>query len=263
MFGYEERGIVGKSYTILLPERLRNQDQKAWQQFFKTGMLSNSKKPFETIALRKNGSEFPIEITFSGWKVAGQHCFSFMRDITERKRVEKELINTKDFLENIYNTTPDVLMVSDEKGYVISVNKAVEKMLGFTQEELIGKHTSELFPKDEKHAQIGAKIITELRKKGVLKSFEANWLRKDGSLCPIELNITMLQDRDGNRVGGVATIRDITERKQHEEALREREERFRTIAESSPMQLLLQTAAGRSFIVINQLKEFMVILQRS
>ena len=54
------------------------------------------------------------------------------------------------------------MMVSDEKGYVISVNKAVEKMLGFNQEELIGKHTSELFPNDEKHAQIGSKIITDV-----------------------------------------------------------------------------------------------------
>jgi len=64
-------------------------------------------------------------------------------------------------------------------------------------------------------------------------------------LCPIELNITMLQDRDGNRVGGVATIRDITERKQHEEAVREREERFRAIAESSPDAIITADGSGK------------------
>ena len=86
MFGYEEKGIVGKSYTMLLPERLRDQDQKAGQKFLETGMLSIYKQPLETIALRKDGSEFPVEITFSSWKVQGQYCFSFiMRDITERK----------------------------------------------------------------------------------------------------------------------------------------------------------------------------------
>ena len=245
ILGYEGKEVLGKSYSMLIPERLRGKDNGMRQNYLKTGRLTNHKKPFLTIALRKDGSECPVESTLSSWEIKGQHFLSvIIRDITERKQAEKELIKTKDFLESIYNTTPDVLMVSDEKGSVLSVNKAVEKMLGFTQEELIGKHTSELFPNDKKHIQIGSNIITTLRKKGVIKSFEANWLRKDGSLCPIELNITMLQDRDGNRLGGVATIRDITERKQHEEALREREERFRTITESSLDAIITTDSSG-------------------
>ena len=114
---------------------------------------------------------------------------SSIRDISRRKRAEEELSTTKDFLENIYDTAFDAIMVSDEKGYVLRVNKAAEKMFGVNQEELIGKHSSELFPQDEKHPQIGFKMITELREKGFIKSFEANCLRKDGSLCPVELNI--------------------------------------------------------------------------
>jgi len=204
------------------------------------------KRPKESVAKRKDGTKFPAEFTVSNWKVRDKYYFGgSMRDISEQKRAEEELINTKDFLENIYNTTPDVLTVSDEKGYVIGVNKAAEKMLGFSQKELIGKHTSELFPKDEKHAQIGSKMITELREKGFIKSLEANWVRKDGSLCPVELNITVLQDRDGKRVGAVAAIRDFTERKQHEEVLRESEERFRTIAESSTDAIITADSSGK------------------
>jgi PAS domain S-box-containing protein len=166
-------------------------------------------------------------------------------DITERKRAEQVVKTTKDFLESVYNTTPDVIMVSDEKGYVTSVNKSVNKMLGFRPEQLIGKHTSELFPNDEKHNQIASEIITTLRSKGAIRRFDANWLRKDGRLCPIELNITMLQNKDGKRVGAVAAIRDMSERKRQEQGVREREERFRTLAESSNDAIITADSSGK------------------
>ena len=56
-------------------------------------------------------------------------------DYAHPKLMAKELVSPKDFLENIYDTTPDGIMVSDNKGYIIRVNRALEKMLGFSQEE--------------------------------------------------------------------------------------------------------------------------------
>jgi len=154
-------------------------------------------------------------------------------DYAHPKLMAKEPVSPKDFLENIYDTTPDGIMVSDNKGYIIRVNRALEKMLGFSQEELIGKHTGEMSPNDEKHMGIGLKMLTELRAEGFIKNFEAYWSRKDGSLCPIELNVSLLKDSNGNRTGSVAIIRDISERKKAEEALRESDERFRSLIEQA------------------------------
>ena len=154
-------------------------------------------------------------------------------DYEHLKLTAKELVSPREFLENIYDTTPDGIMVSDTKGYITRVNRALEKMLGFTQEELIGKHTGEMSPKDEKHMEIGMKMLTELRAEGCIKNFEAYWSRKDGSLCPIELNIALLRDRDGNKAGSVAIIRDISERKKSEEALRESDERFHALIQQA------------------------------
>ncbi len=214
MLGYPREHLLSRPFLDFIhPEDHHKNDEEVARLV--SGKLTVD---FENRYIHKDGT-----IRTFSWTAAPlpekELWYCIGRDVTERKRAEKELINNKYFLENIYNTTPDVIMVSDEKGYVISVNKAVEKMLGFSQKELIGKHTSELFPQDELHAQIGLKMITDLREIGFIKSLEANWLRKDGSLCPIELNITMLQDRAGKRMGGIAAIRDFTERKRMEHEL--------------------------------------------
>jgi PAS domain S-box-containing protein len=137
----------------------------------------------------------------------------------QRHQAEEELISTRDFLENIFSTTADGIMVSDARGYLVRVNTALEKMLGFSRDELAGKHTAELGPQDEHHYEIGMHMLTDLREKGFINNFEAEWLRKDGTLCPIELNISRLQDRAGTNVGAVSVIRDISERKQIEKEL--------------------------------------------
>jgi len=134
--------------------------------------------------------------------------------VIQRHQAEQELVKTRDFLENIFNTTADGIMVSDARGYLVSVNRALEKMLGFSGDELIGKHTSELGPQDEHHYELGMHMLTDLREKGFINNFEAEWLRKDGTLLPIELGISRLQDRAGTNLGAVSVIRDISERKQ-------------------------------------------------
>jgi PAS domain S-box-containing protein len=137
----------------------------------------------------------------------------------QRHQAEQELISTRDFLENIFSTTADGIMVSDASGYVVEVNDGLEHMLGFSREELKGKHTAELGPQDEHHLEIGIRMMTDLREKGLISNFEAEWYKKDGTLCPIELNITRLRDRAGTNLGAVSVIRNISERKQTQQEL--------------------------------------------
>jgi PAS domain S-box-containing protein len=247
IFGYDAKEALDKPVTMLMPQgAVMEKYNKAKENVLERGASIFGKKPKEIIARRKDGSIFPVESSMTNWEIGDSYYFGgIFRDISERKRTERELITTKDFLDNIYNTTPDVILVSDEKGYVISVNKAVEKMFGFKQKDLIGKHASEFYPDDEKHTQAGFKAMIGLKKKGFVKNMGVDWIKKDGSLCPAGLNITMLQDRDENRLGSVATIRDISERRQHEKALRDREERFRSIAESSPDAIFISDCRGQ------------------
>jgi PAS domain S-box-containing protein len=140
----------------------------------------------------------------------------------KKREAEREIAESRDFLENIFNTMPNVIMVTNKSGYIIRVNKAIESMLGIPVGKFFGKHTAELAPQDEKHQFIAIKLMSALRERGHLKAFEAEWLRKDGSLCPVEMNITMMKNQEGNRIGSVSVVQEISERKKAEEELKNR-----------------------------------------
>ena len=134
------------------------------------------------------------------------------RDITEMKKAENGNRETRVFLETVFNTSIDGIMVADRMGSVVKVNKAIEHMLGFQEDELIGKYTIELGPEDEVHQIMRERMIGDLLDEGHVKNWETVWYRKDGSLCPIEINITFLKDPEGNVSGAVAVIKDVSEK---------------------------------------------------
>lgn len=131
----------------------------------------------------------------------------------ERKKTENKLKEAREFLENIFNTSADGIMTTDHKGFITMANEAIEKMLGYSQDELIGKHTAELSPKGKNYQERAKKFISKLYEASTVAEFEPIWLGKDGSLVDVEMTIAVLKDKEGTITGAVAGIRDITERK--------------------------------------------------
>ena len=95
MFGYDENEVTGRSLTILMPERYRAAHLQGLERFQSTGEARVMGRPVELHGRRKDGAEFPIELSLSTWKTDGQQFFSgIIRNITERKRAEEELKRT-------------------------------------------------------------------------------------------------------------------------------------------------------------------------
>jgi PAS domain S-box-containing protein len=155
-----------------------------------------------------------------------------IRDITNRKQAEKEIKEARDFLEKIFNAAPDGIMVCDAEGYIQRTNKAVEGMLGYTQEEMQGVHTSELSSQEADHYEMGIRFVETLFENGFVENHESVHVKKDGSLCYLERNATLITDEKGNRIRSIVGIRDITERKMVELELIESEGKFRRLVES-------------------------------
>jgi PAS domain S-box-containing protein len=147
---------------------------------------------------------------------------------------DAELRAAKDFLEKVFRTCPDGIIVTDFQGIIQRVNQAVETMLGYCQEELIGRHMAELTVPDAEHMAVAADMMGIMRLDGFVENYEAHVLKKDGTICTAEFSGTYMHDEAGAVKGAIGTLRDITERKKIELALQESEQRFRTIAELSP-----------------------------
>jgi len=192
-------------------------------KLFEDGIITR----FENAWIRKDGSIVEIEINAALLKDSDgttTGAVASVRDITERKRVEREIREARDFLENIFKTSADGIIITDPQGTITGVNNAVEKMLGYTQEELIGKHVAEFSSTTKQYREEGQTMIAQLMEEGSVTEMERMWNRKDGTVVNIEVNMSLLRDKDGTIRGAVGGVRDITERKRVEREIREARE---------------------------------------
>jgi PAS domain S-box-containing protein len=154
-------------------------------------------------------------------------------DITDRKQKHE----IKERLSSIVESSLDAIFSISVDREIISWNKGAETMYGYTEQEVLGKKPEFLLPQNKKD-----EVQNYLP--GILKGHSINHLqtkrvRKDGSLVDISLSVNPLRDEKGQITGASTIARDITESKQKERALKENEEKYRTIFENSGDSLLL------------------------
>ncbi len=238
--------ITGETITFD-EEFFKEAKRLVYEELFEEGKIVN----WETYYLRKDRKIVPVEMNITYlYNKKGEIVGSvgINRDITERRKAEKKIVETRDFLENIFKTAADGIIVSNPEGYITMVNEAVEKMLGYSRDELIGKHPRELGIKGNEHDRKREEFIRSLQEDGNVIGFEHTWVKKDGSFIDIGMNITFLKDIQENITGAVASVRDITERKKTEIEIKETkdflENTFRTSADG------IYTADGKGYITM-------------
>jgi PAS domain S-box-containing protein len=102
LFGYSSNEAIGKPITIVMSEWARENHQKAMKRMVAAGMTESIGKPFEFTGMKRDGTEFPVELSFSVWKTANKTFFTgMMRDITDRKRTEMELRDSEEKYRNV------------------------------------------------------------------------------------------------------------------------------------------------------------------
>ncbi len=167
-------------------------------------------------------------------------------DITDRKRAEEALEQSEANYRQLHEAMRDPFARTDLKGRFLDFNLAFRELLGYSEEELVGKSLRTITPR-KWHAREKTIIAEQVRTRGFSAVYEKECIRKDGSIIPVELRTMLVRGADGNPTGMSAIIRDISERKGADLALQqarddlERRVRERTAELESSRQALAQS----------------------
>ncbi|MBW2651343.1 MAG: PAS domain S-box protein, partial [Deltaproteobacteria bacterium] len=194
-------------------------------------------RTLEVEHVRKDGSVIWVEMKMSATLDQSGRWIGILgvtRDITERKQAEKTQRESEKKYRELFEKSEDAILII-HNGKFVDCNQAAIKMLRYNRkDELLNMHPSELSPEKQPDGKLSFAKADELMKtafKNGSHRFEWYHKKSDGEIFPVEVLLTVISDDEKNQI--LHTVwRDITERKQAEEALRKSEERFRTIIES-------------------------------
>ncbi|MFC1916947.1 PAS domain S-box protein, partial [Chloroflexota bacterium] len=160
-----------------------------------------------------------------------QEFIAITKDISGRKRAEQALRESEERQLRIFESINDGIALTDLNGFIFEVNEKAVSMGGYhSKEELLGKNALKTIADCERDRALAD--MQALLKEGVTGSAEYRLIKTDGSEYPAEISASLLMDTAGNPIGFISVIRDITERKQAEEALWQSEKKYKTLFES-------------------------------
>jgi len=238
LFGYSADEMIGWPVTRLIPPERQHEEQRILEQVARGVPI----EPYETIRRRKDGTEFHVSLTVSPvfdsqGRVMG--ASKIARDITKKVRQEQALIESREKLRHaleyqdaVVSNLAEGLYTVNSQGLVISMNRTAEQLFGWTSEELAGRKMHDMthykhrdgtpFPAEE------CAGLQVLRNGVSLTNYEDVFIRKDGSFFDVVYSSAPIRS-DNKIVGLVVVFRDVSQQKQVEEALRDRD-RALTIA---------------------------------
>ena len=237
ILGYPEGELMGMNYRQYMDDENTNKAYQTFNAVYRTGQPA---KAFGREVITKEGTRKFVGASVSLIRDSQGEPAGFrgiVRDITERKRAEEELV----CLSNAASMSTDSIVISDLDAKITDVNEGTLMMYGTKdKKDLVGKNSFDLIaPEEREKALTGMK---ELLEKGYLKGREYHIITKDGGRIPVEMSVAIMKGADGKPTGFVAVSRDITERKRAEVALRESEEFSSSLLHNAPNPILVINA---------------------
>ena len=237
IFGYSAEEATGRDlHVFLAPQRLHGEYLKGFSRFAMTGQGPVINRSVEMAALKKDGTEFPIEISTSAMSISGKwHALGIVRDISERKQAEQAIREKEGRYRTLFEAANDGIFIQDATGF-IDCNDKGAVMYGLPKEKIIGRSPAEFAPERQPNGRLSAEVAAEKVQaalNGNPQVFEWQPMRADRNLFDVEITLSRLAL--GGSVCLQAIVRDITERKHAEATLRENQARLDLALQSAHM----------------------------
>jgi len=247
IFGYSHDEIMGKPVITIMPQRFHVAHRKGMRRVTTTGESHIIGSTVEVLGLRKDRTEIPLELSLAKWTIKdGQFFTAIIHDITERKRAEEALVETGAHIGEA------IIMLQDTettKAAHVFANQEWVRITGYTVEELKEISYWDLVHPRDRDA-VAYRVQRRLHGESLTGYYEITIIKKDGREVPVEVAVGFTITYNG-KPASVGYIRDITVRKQAEEAIREREEKFSRAFHSNPHPMSIVTLAGGHYLDVN------------
>ena len=254
MLGYARGEIVGKSVAILaLPDR---GDEVARRlEAVRTGRAIS---PFDTVLQGKYGCGIDVSLSISPIRNAAGEIVGvagIARDIRKRLQAERILRESEERFRAVFEHAPFGICVSGLDGRITQANSSFCRMLGYSEQELVGRAWSELTHPDDLGSCLAMKEQLDKDPDGCAEG-EKRYIHRSGAAVWARVKISTARDPGRTPAFHVVHVEDIAERRQAERALRESEERFRIMADGCPTVMWVTNAQGGVQFVNRAYREF-------
>lgn len=221
IFGYRSEETVGQNISMLYPKEEAGAGIP--QREMKLA-LTPGRAEVEGWRLRKDGSRFWAEVSIIALHDQEHHLLGFgkiIRDATERRNADNSLKKSRTMFERLFENAPDAIIVVDSRGVIRKVNQQVEPFFGYLREELLGQRIEVLIPKryHQIHRQHRKNYFADPRTRKMGAGLELYGRTRDNREVPVDIMLSPIETDEGT--WAFAVIRDVTQRKQDEQAITE------------------------------------------
>ncbi|MFI8536444.1 PAS domain S-box protein [Streptomyces aquilus] len=225
LFGYGREELLGHPVELLIPHRFRPHHTRHRGGYAANRQVRPMGAGLDLHGLRKDGTEFPVEISLSPLETAdGLLVSAAVRDVSDRRAAEARINE----LAALVESSQDAILAKTLDGYITYWNAAAQSLYGYTAQEAIGRHVSVLAPR-EKRGEVTS-LLKRLCHGEKVEHFETLRLTRSGELLDVDVTLWPTRDTAGTVVGACAIVRDISDRKRAEAELTVLYEQQRHIA---------------------------------